>query len=206
VLKAIDWKLWTQGLSFCGIDEVGRGALAGPVVACAIILPPFSYFSGLKDSKKLSSRQRDDFYRLIKMKAQAFAIGMASPTEIDRLNIRNATFLAMRRALTKLLKKNPDCRLAIVDGFRIPKAPIPTQGIIKGDEQSISIACASIIAKVTRDRLMARLAQKYPRYDFEVNKGYPTVRHRQVISEFGPSVVHRYSFGPVKKVRTLFKL
>ncbi|MCS7258017.1 MAG: ribonuclease HII [candidate division WOR-3 bacterium] len=195
---AIDKELWEKEVVFCGIDEVGRGSLAGPVVACAIILKPNSVFPGLKDSKRLSAQQREKFYKIITKSALAFSIGKASNKEIDRLNIQNATFLAMERAVLKILKKIPECKLALIDGPRAPSLPIKVQTIVKGDEKSISIACASIVAKVKRDRLMKILAQRYPEYHFEVNKGYPTQSHRAQLIKIGPSEVHRQSFGILK--------
>ncbi|MEO0072448.1 MAG: ribonuclease HII [candidate division WOR-3 bacterium] len=198
MIGKIDQELWQKGIIFCGIDEVGRGALAGPVIACALILPPNSFFVNLRDSKKLSPQRREYFYKVIKKQALAIGIGKASPQEIDRFNIRNATLLAMKRAARKVLKKYPECKLALVDGSVAPKLKIESWPIIKGDEKSTSIACASIIAKVVRDRLMKRLAQYYPEYQFSIHKGYPTSRHRELLVKFGPSKIHRQSFTLVK--------
>ncbi|MCX8015283.1 MAG: ribonuclease HII [candidate division WOR-3 bacterium] len=192
-----DLLFWKKRIVFCGVDEVGRGALAGPVVAAAVILPPFTNFKGLKDSKQLTAEEREDFFQRIKNRALAIGIGFASHQEIDRYNIRNASFLAMKRAIKKL---NYQCDLALVDGFTIPDCKIKTNGLIKGDEQSISIACASIIAKVYRDRLMQRLHKKYPEYNFLQNKGYPTLEHKKVINQIGPSPIHRRSFQPVRQI------
>lgn len=195
-----DFELWKQGAVFCGIDEVGRGALAGPVVAAAVILRPFTYLKGIKDSKQLSPKKREAFYLLIKEKALAVGVGSATHKEIDRFNIRNASFLAMKRALRNLMKQAKKCERAIVDGFEIPGCILPNQGIIKGDQKSISIACASIIAKVTRDRLMCTLHNQYPQYNFLKNKGYPSSFHLKVLEQNGPSFLHRKSFQPVKKI------
>ncbi|MCX7784623.1 MAG: ribonuclease HII [candidate division WOR-3 bacterium] len=197
-----DWKLWQKGIIFCGVDEVGRGALAGPVFAAAVILPPFSFFPEIKDSKQLTPKARERFYSMIIRKAIAYGIGKASVKEIDKLNIRNAAFLAMQRAIENLKYKFD---LALIDGFAIPHLEIPNQGIINGDEKSLSIACASIIAKVSRDRLMARLHQKYPAYNFIENKGYPTEFHRKVLMEIGPSAIHRKGFTPVRLVLEKFQ-
>jgi len=200
----IDKKLWNQNVVFCGVDEVGRGALAGPVVAAAVILPPFTKFPKIKDSKQLTPKQREDFYSKIMNKALAVGVGSASYKKIDQINIRNASFLAMKRAICKLMrqetrgkKQDIRCEMAIVDGFPIPDCQLPTKGIIKGDEKSISIACASIIAKVTRDRLMDKLHKKYPQYNFVENKGYPTPFHKNILKQIGPSKIHRRSFSPV---------
>ncbi len=190
-----DWKLWKQGIILCGVDEVGRGALAGPVFAGAVILPPFAFFPKIKDSKQLTAKARETFYSMIIKRAIAYGIGRASVTEIDKYNIRNASFLAMRRAIENL---NHRFDLALVDGFEIPNLDVPNQGIIDGDEKSLSIACASIIAKVSRDRYMAKLHKKYPAYNFIENKGYPTKFHRKVLMQIGPSAVHRKSFAPVR--------
>lgn len=192
-----DFELWKQGSIFCGIDEVGRGALAGPVVAAAVILPPFTYLKGIRDSKQLSPQKREAFFILITEKALAIGVGSATHKEIDRFNIRNASFMAMKRALRKLKHK---CDAAIVDGFSIPRCNLPNRGIVKGDEKSISIACASIIAKVTRDRLMCALHHQYPQYDFIKNKGYPSPYHLRALKQSGPSFLHRKSFRPVKKI------
>jgi ribonuclease HII len=195
-----DFKLWKQGAVFCGIDEVGRGALAGPVVAAAVILQPFTYIKGVKDSKQLSPKKREEYFSIITEQALAIGVGAATHKEIDRFDIRKASFLAMKRALRNLMKQEKKCELAIVDGFAIPDCIIPTKGIVKGDEKSISIACASIIAKVTRDRLMCALHNQYPQYDFLKNKGYPSPGHLKVLKQNGPSFLHRKSFRPIKAI------
>ncbi len=192
----IDLELWQQKKIFCGIDEVGRGALAGPVVAAAIVLKPFTNIPGVKDSKQLTAKAREKLYPIIIKNAVAIGIDLATVKEIDRLNIRNASFLAMNRAIRALDYK---CDQAIVDGFEIPECEIPNIGIIKGDQKSISIACASIIAKVTRDRIMKKLHKRYPKYNFVTNKGYPTPGHKKAIAKIGPTKIHRKSFEPVRQ-------
>lgn len=192
----IDWSLWKQNKIFCGVDEVGRGALAGPVVAAAVILPPFTKIPGVKDSKQLSPKIREELYPIIVKHALAYGVDLATVKEIDRLNIRNASFLAMNRAIRAL---NYKCDSAIVDGFPLPDCALPTQGIVKGDQKSLSIACASIIAKVTRDRIMDKLHKQYPKYNFLKNKGYPTPAHKKTLAKIGPAKIHRRSFAPVRQ-------
>lgn len=192
----IDRKLWKQNIIFCGVDEVGRGALAGPVVAAAVILPPFCKIPGVNDSKLLTAKAREKLFRIIIKKALAYSIDWATAEEIDSFNIRNASFLAMNRAIRTL---NHKCDLAIVDGFPIPDCDLPSQGIIKGDQKSLSIASASILAKVTRDRIMDKLHKRYPKYNFKKNKGYPTPSHKKIIAKIGPSKIHRRSFEPVRQ-------
>lgn len=192
----VDWELWKNKVIFCGVDEVGRGALAGPVVAAAVILAPFTKIPGVKDSKQLTPKARESLYPIIIKEALAYGVDLATAKEIDCLNIRNASFLAMNRAIRAL---NYKCDSAIVDGFSIPNCELPNQGIIKGDQKSLSIACASIIAKVTRDKLMDKLHKKYPEYNFLKNKGYPTPSHKKAIAKIGPSKIHRRSFSPVRQ-------
>ncbi|MEH6402296.1 MAG: ribonuclease HII [Sneathiella sp.] len=179
-----------------GIDEVGRGPFAGPVVAAAVILNQHDYPIGMKDSKKLSKARREILAEEIFAKAQV-GIGYASVTEIDELNILQATFLAMRRA-TDNLKFQPD--FALVDGNRDPKLGIPTRLIVKGDSLSLSIAAASIVAKVTRDQKMCDLASEFPHYGWERNSGYGTAEHRKGLSLFGVTPQHRRSFAPIRKI------
>ena len=179
----------------CGIDEAGRGPLAGPVFAAAVILPEGLEDIGINDSKKLSEKKRDALFDLICEKAVSYGIGTASETEIDEINILNAAFLAMKRAVEQLSVK-PD--LALVDGNRKPHTGIKEYTIVKGDAKSISIAAASILAKVSRDRYMKELDEKYPQYQFAKHKGYPTALHYELIKEFGISPVHRRSF--LKKI------
>ena len=175
----------------CGIDEAGRGPLAGPVCAAAVILPPDCKIEGLNDSKKLTDKRRRELYDVIVAQAAAYGIAFASHQEIDEINILQATFLAMRRAMAQLGVK-PE--LALVDGNRDPGLGIPTRTIVKGDSLSASVAAASILAKVTRDRWMEELDAKYPQYGFAVHKGYGTKRHYAALTEFGPCEEHRMTF------------
>lgn len=182
-----------EGFSLiCGVDEAGRGPLAGPVCSAAVILPPDLELEGLNDSKKLSEKRREALYPLICEQALAYGIAFASEQEIDELNILQATFLAMRRAVGQLGQK-PD--LALVDGNREPDfGDIPVRTIIKGDSRSANIAAASILAKVTRDRFMLEQDAVYPQYGFAVHKGYGTQKHYAALREFGPCPIHRRSF------------
>ena len=175
----------------CGIDEAGRGPLAGPVFAAAVILPDDLGDFGINDSKKLSEKKRDALFDIIKEKAVAWSVASASEQEIDEINILNATFLAMKRAVEGLSVK-PD--IALVDGNRKPKTGIEEMTLVKGDAKSISIAAASILAKVSRDRYLLELDEKYPEYQFKKHKGYPTALHYEMIKEHGISPVHRLSF------------
>ena len=182
-----------EGFSLiCGVDEAGRGPLAGPVCAAAVILQPDLELEGLNDSKKLSEKRREALYPLICEQALAYGIAFASEQEIDELNILQATFLAMRRAVGQLGRK-PD--LALVDGNREPDfGDIPVRTIVKGDSRSANIAAASILAKVTRDRFMLEQDAVYPQYGFAVHKGYGTQKHYAALREFGPCPIHRRSF------------
>lgn len=179
----------------CGVDEAGRGPLAGPVCAAAVILPQNldveTALPGLNDSKKLTDKKRRELYEKIKSCALCWGIGCASHDEIDEINILQATFLSMNRALEKLTLQ-PE--VALVDGNREPGFTIPTQTIIKGDSLSASIAAASILAKVYRDDLMTELSELYPEYGFEVHKGYGTKKHYEALREFGHCPVHRVTF------------
>ncbi|CAB1249155.1 ribonuclease HII, degrades RNA of DNA-RNA hybrids [Ruminococcaceae bacterium BL-4] len=181
----------------CGIDEVGRGPLAGPVFASAVILPVGCVIPGVNDSKKLSPKKREELFAVIKTKAVGWAVGFATEQEIDEINILQATFLAMRRAVEALPTK-PD--LALVDGNRTPFLGdgINVRTIIKGDGSSESIAAASIMAKVSRDHLMIKLDELYPEYGFARNKGYGTAEHVKALLQYGPSPIHRTSF--LKKI------
>ena len=167
----------------CGVDEAGRGPLAGPVFAAAVILPQNLMIDGLNDSKKLSEKKREILYDKIKNLALTYAVAFATEHEIDEINILNATFLAMKRAVAKLNLK-PD--IVLVDGNKSPELEISTQTIVKGDSLSASIAAASILAKVERDRLMKNLSKKYPEYNFEKHKGYGTKMHIDLIKKYGP--------------------
>ncbi len=181
-----------EGLGLvCGIDEAGRGPLAGPVCAAAVILPPDWEPEGLNDSKKLSPARREVLYEEITMKAIGWSVAFVSEQEIDRVNILQATFLAMRRALDGLAVK-PD--FALVDGNRDPGLGIPTRCEVKGDGRYACIAAASVLAKVSRDRLMDEMDKVYPQYGFLRHKGYPTKAHYQALAEYGPCPIHRRSF------------
>ncbi len=175
----------------CGVDEAGRGPLAGPVCAAAVILPEGLVIDGVNDSKKLSEKKREILYEIIKNKSVSYSINFASVEEIEELNILQATFLAMKRAINGL-SKIPD--VALIDGNRAPDLEIKTVTVVKGDSLSHSIACASILAKVTRDALMKNMASKYPEYFFEKHKGYGTALHVEMIKKYGPSPIHRLSF------------
>ncbi len=177
--------------SVCGIDEAGRGPLAGPVVAAAVILPLGLVIDGLDDSKKLTEKKREKLFDIIQKEALAVSYGIATEKEIDDTNILKATFLAMERAVNGLSEK---ADFALVDGNRTPNLKIPTSCIVKGDSKSPSIAAASIIAKVTRDRMMMEIDKQYPKYFFKKHKGYGTKLHYEKIKEFGISDVHRRSF------------
>ena len=174
-----------------GIDEAGRGALAGPVIAAAVILPINCGIAGLKDSKQLTPKQRDLLSDEIHNVAVSVGIGSVDNRVVDTLNVLEATLLAMRQAIEKLTSQ-PDYLL--VDGINFPAIDIQGEAITKGDSRSYSIAAASIIAKTTRDRLMIALDRTYPHYGFQQHKGYPTSRHRQAIAEFGASDIHRHTF------------
>ena len=184
-------KQYASCLAICGIDEVGRGPLAGPVVAGAVILPRDTEMLYLNDSKKLSEKKREALYDEIMEKAVAVGIGMASPARIDEINILQATYEAMRMAIDKL-QVRPD--LLLNDAVTIPGVEISQVPIVKGDAKSISIAAASIVAKVTRDRMMKEYEEIFPGYDFASNKGYGTKAHIQALKTLGPCVIHRRSF------------
>ena len=192
-------KMWEIENSFysedirviCGVDEAGRGPLAGPVCAAAVILPDGLELPGLTDSKKLTDKKRRELFPLIQEQAIAYGIGFATEQEIDEINILQATFLAMQRALNQLDRK-PD--LALIDGNREKDFGVPVKTVVKGDSLSANIAAASILAKVTRDNLMQELAETYPQYGFEIHKGYGTKAHYAALREFGPSPIHRMTF------------
>lgn len=175
----------------CGVDEAGRGPLAGPVCAAAVILPPNIEIPGLNDSKKLSDKKRRELYPVICEKAVAYAIAFADHKEIDEINILQATYLAMERAITQLSVK---ADFALIDGNRAKDFGIPLETVVGGDGRSASIAAASILAKVTRDNYMLQMAQTYPDYGFEVHKGYGTKAHYAALAEHGPSPIHRMTF------------
>lgn len=184
----------------CGIDEAGRGPLAGTVVAAAVILDPARPIPGLNDSKKLSEKKRDALAVLIRERALAWCVASASVEEIDRLNILHATMLAMQRAVAGLAVKPT---AALVDGNRCPKLDIPSEAVVKGDGKIASIAAASILAKTARDAEMLELHVQYPQYGFDRHMGYPTAAHFAALAEHGASPVHRRSFGPVAKQLSL---
>lgn len=175
----------------CGIDEVGRGPLAGPVVACAVILPKDHEILYLNDSKKLSAKKREELYEVIQKEAVSIGVGMASPARIDEINILQATYEAMRQAVSKL---SVCPQLLLNDAVTIPQIEIPQVPIIKGDAKSASIAAASIVAKVTRDRLMVEYDKAMPGYGFASNKGYGSSEHIEALKKYGPSPIHRASF------------
>lgn len=175
----------------CGIDEAGRGPLSGPVVAAACVLEPGTEIPGLNDSKKLTPKKRDLLYDLVIERATDFAVGFATPEEVDSINILNATMLAMRRAIAAL--KEP-ADYALVDGNCIRDYPIPARAIIKGDSLSMSVAAASILAKVTRDRLCLEDDRQYPVYGFAKHKGYGTAEHIAALRTYGPCPIHRKTF------------
>lgn len=188
----IEQSCFDSGLQLiCGVDEAGRGPLAGPVCAAAVILPAGIDIPGLNDSKKLSDKRRRELFPLIKECAVAYGIGFADHTEIDEINILQATFLAMERAI-KALNIKPD--LALIDGNREKDFGVPVKTVIHGDSLSASIAAASILAKVTRDDWMLEIAEKYPQYGFEVHKGYGTKAHYEALKNYGPCPIHRMTF------------
>ena len=175
----------------CGVDEAGRGPLAGPVCAAAVILPEHLQIPGLTDSKKLTDKKRRELFPIIQEQAIAYGIGLASESEIDEINILQATFLAMGRALEQLSVRPA---LALIDGNRETDFGLPVKTVVKGDSLSANIAAASILAKVTRDNLMLELAQQYPEYGFDVHKGYGTKAHYEALRTYGPCPIHRRSF------------
>lgn len=179
----------------CGVDEAGRGPLAGPVCAAAVILPPETIIEGVNDSKKLTEKKREVLFDVIKEQALSYSIAFASVEEIEEINILNATMLAMKRAVESLSVK---ADYAMIDGNRLPDLSIDSEFIIKGDAKSMSIACASILAKVSRDRLLFKYAEEYPEYLFEKHKGYGTKAHVEAIKKYGPCKYHRPSF--LKKI------
>ena len=190
------WKIeqshFERGIQIiCGVDEAGRGPLAGPVCAAAVILPPNVEIPGLNDSKKLSDKKRRELYPVIKEKAIAYGIAFADHKEIDEINILQATYLAMERAINRLSVK-PE--LALIDGNRAKDFGIPVETVVHGDSLSASIAAASVLAKVTRDDYMLEMAEAYPGYDFEIHKGYGTKAHYAALTQLGASPIHRMTF------------
>ena len=191
-LWQLEDSIYSEGFSLlAGVDEAGRGPLAGPVCAAACILPRNLEIPGLNDSKKLSPKARDSLYDIIINSAVSYGIAFATVAEIESLNILNATFLAMNRALSQL---SPQPALALIDGNRNSGISIPSRCIVKGDSLCADIAAASVLAKVTRDRYMLTMAEQYPEYGFEKHKGYGTAQHYAALRQFGPSSIHRPSF------------
>lgn len=188
----IEETLFSQGFRLiCGVDEAGRGPLAGPVCAAAVILPPHLEIPGLDDSKKLTDKRRRELMPIIQEKAVAYGIAFASHTEIDQINILQATFLAMERALAQL-SVQPD--FVLIDGNREKDFGLPVKTVVKGDSLSANIAAASILAKVTRDDFMEEKAKEYPQYGFEIHKGYGTKAHYAALTDYGPCPIHRMTF------------
>jgi ribonuclease HII len=186
-----------QIILICGVDEAGRGPLAGPVSAAAVILDPANPIEGLADSKKLSEKQRDHLAPIIRERALAWAVAYAGVDEIDELNILQATLLAMKRAVQAL---HIQPQQVLVDGLYCPQTGIPSQAIVKGDSKVAAISAASILAKTARDELMLKLHEQYPQYGFDGHKGYPTAAHIAALREHGVSDVHRRSFRPVREL------
>jgi ribonuclease HII len=183
-----------------GVDEAGRGPLAGPVVAAAVVLDDADPIRGLRDSKRLTAAQRQRLARAIRLRARAFAIALAQPAEIDALNILQASLLAMARAVAKL---DVECGRVLVDGCHVPQLIGPArcgrvEAVVRGDQSVPAISAASILAKVCRDRLMRRWHRRYPAYGFDRNKGYPTAFHLEALAQFGATPIHRQSFAPVR--------
>lgn len=192
-MKVVEW--------VCGVDEAGRGPLAGPVFAAAVVLDPDRPIEGLKDSKKLSSKKRDVLYEQILSNAKAYSVALANVHEIDNLNILRATMLAMQRAVQGLivsLGRLPD--KALIDGNRCPDLDIEMEAIVQGDALVAEISAASILAKVSRDRHMLELDEVYPQYQFARHMAYPTALHIELLNQYGPCPEHRRSFGPVKQL------
>ena len=191
-LWEIENSLYAEGYKMiCGVDEAGRGPLAGPVCAAAVILPKGLVLPGLNDSKKLTDKKRRELFPIIKEQAIAYGIGLASHEEIDEINILQATYLAMERAIAQLEGK---ADFALIDGNRAKDFGLPLRTVVKGDSLSASIAAASVLAKVTRDDIMMEMAETYPEYSFDVHKGYGTKAHYEALREHGHSPIHRMSF------------
>ena len=191
-LWEIENEIRAEGLApVCGVDEAGRGPLAGPVCAAAVILPQGLLIDGLDDSKKLTEHRREALYDVITAEAVSYGIAFATVEEIEQYNILGATYLAMNRAIAQLA---PVPALALIDGNRNAGITLPSRCVVKGDSRVASIAAASILAKVTRDRYMYEMAERYPQYGFDRHKGYGTAAHYAALREFGPSEIHRLSF------------
>ena len=191
-LWTLENEIYGEGYSLlCGVDEAGRGPLAGPVCAAAVILPRGFVLAGLDDSKKLTEKKREALFDPICEAAISYGVAFASVEEIETLNILNATFLAMNRAIEQL---SPAPELALIDGNRNTGIRFPSRCVVKGDAKCADIAAASVLAKVTRDRYMLEMAERYPEYRFEQHKGYGTALHYEALREYGPSPIHRMSF------------
>lgn len=191
-LWELEAAVFDQGYNLvCGVDEAGRGPLAGPVCAAAVILPPYLEIPGLDDSKKLTDKRRRELFPVILEKAISYGIAFADHKEIDDINILQATYLAMERAIAKL---NPGAQFALIDGNRSKDFGTPVQTVVHGDSLSASIAAASILAKVSRDDYMLDMARKYPQYGFEIHKGYGTKAHYEALRTYGECPIHRASF------------
>lgn len=189
-------ELYKEGYHLvCGTDEAGRGPLVGPVVAAAVILPENFELEGLNDSKKLSEKKREKFFPIIKEKAITYGIGIVDAKTIDEINIYEASRLAMKKAISKM-KVKPD--YVLTDAMPIPDYPIPVKPIIHGDALSLSIAAASVLAKVTRDHILYDLDKKYPEYELKNHKGYPTKRHLELLRKYGPTKEYRFTYKPVR--------
>ncbi len=189
-------ELYQMGYKFiCGTDEAGRGPLVGPVVAAAVILPMNYHLEGLTDSKKLSEKKREAFYPIIQRDAVAYGIGIVDAKTIDEINIYEASRLAMQKAILDM-KQKPD--YVLTDAMPFPDYSIPVKPIVHGDALSLSIAAASVLAKVTRDHILCELDQKYPQYEFKNHKGYPTKRHLELLKKFGPMEEYRFTYKPVR--------
>jgi len=188
----IEEKLLNEGYRFiCGVDEAGRGPLAGPVFAAAVVMDRERIIEGVRDSKKLTPKKREKLFEEIIKESIAYSVAMVDSKIIDEININNATFLAMKNAIENL-KIEPD--IVLVDGYEIPNLNFNQRAIIKGDRKSYSIACASILAKVSRDRYIVEISSKYPLYKFEKHKGYGTKEHIEILQKYGPCEIHRISF------------
>ncbi len=191
-LWTLENEIYDEGFTLlCGVDEAGRGPLAGPVCAAAVMLPRGHVIEGLNDSKKLTEKRREELYDVIRSESVSYGIAFASVEEIETLNILGATFLAMNRAIMQL---SPAPELALIDGNRTKGIEVPARCVVKGDSKCADIAAASVLAKVTRDRYMLEMAEKYPQYRFEQHKGYGTTLHYEALREYGPSPIHRMSF------------
>jgi ribonuclease HII len=185
-------------LGVCGVDEAGRGPLAGPVTAAAVILRPGADIAGINDSKKLTPAKRDALFEAITRNAADFGIAVVDAPDIDRINILRASLLAMKTAVRSLSRRAPD--FLLIDGRNTIDSPMPQMALIKGDSRSVSVAAASILAKVARDRIMAQYDEQFPGYGFARHKGYGTAAHLQALERFGPCPIHRKSFAPVARI------